>query len=716
MQPLEPRIMLDGVVDWADDALHHAHVGDGVHGFTPAEALQFFHQLSGHDATHLDAAPPLDVIAISHSAMAVPGVAEALSKEAYVIEYDDRSDNVHTITQKLSDLVDAQGRKIGTLAVLQHGHGGAVTLGGETIHLGDVAQKAGELQSLGSLLAPGGQIQFYACSTAGDAHGQALLEVVSAITGADVFASVNPTGSGHGKDWALEFSTNHYAAQKSLIDTDAMAMAPLELGPGDVTITPVGTQYATVNTPTEFYDAHSGNGILVSDVDATRTLTITLAVDHGVLTVQEPATPPGNTPINYTNSIVSFTATVSDINSALAGLIYTPNQKYDGGDTLTIIAIEKVDSNPGWDMKTVPIVFANADPSIAAPSSVTVQGTGSHLIDGVSVSDPDIGGTAMTVGLSVLHGTLSVPTSTTVSGNNTSMLSITDTLSNINLMLSQLRYTPATGYTGSDTLHITADDLSTPTHGVAAPKDVTLLVGGSSGDPVTAPDIQTVNEDATLKIFPPISVSYPDTTKEMKITLEATHGTLLAGWKGYLSSYTGEGTATLTMTGTQTALNYGLNGARYIPNHDYFGEDKLEITFDPQDGTGPLPAKTTTLHINSINDPPALTVPSVYSARSGAETPIQGIAASDPDVGAGTMSVDMKVLHGTVSTAGHAASSRVTFSDTLSRVNTELGSIIYTSLPSYVGPDFLTITVSDNGYSGAGGALTDTKMYTINVS
>jgi len=41
---------------------------------------------------------------------------------------------------------------------------------------------------------------------------------------------------------------------------------------------------------------------------------------------------------------------------------------------------------------------------------------------------------------------------------------------------------------------------------------------------------------------------------------------------------------------------------------------------------------------------------------------------------------------------------------------------VYTSASSYVGPDFLTITVSDNGNSGAGGVLTDTRTYSINVS
>ncbi len=459
-------------------------------------------------------------------------------------------------------------------------------------------------------------------------------------------------------------------------------------------------------------------GVSVSDADAGATgkLTVTMSVGHGSLTVQVPSsTNPTAEPKTYTGPFISFTETLTSINTALAALQYAPTAKYDGTDQLSISAVDQSLPTPGADHKTIDITVSNVAPSITAPTSASLNPGVTQPLTGISVSDPDIDGTNIAVTLSVTRGTLSVPTSSSVIGNNTANVIINDTLSNVNQLLAGLQYSPATGYTGLDRLRISADDLSTPNPGTTS-KDVYLFIGVSPTAAVTAPDVQTVNEDATLRINPAISVSYPDTTKEMKITLEATHGTLLAGWKGYLSSYTGEGTPTLTMTGTQTALNYGLNGVRYIPNHDYFGDDTLTITFDPQDGTGPLPPKTTNLHINSINDPPALTVPSVYSARSGAETPIQGIAASDPDVSAGTMSVDMKVLHGTVSTAGHAASSHIALTDTLSGVNTQLGSIVYTSLPSYVGPDFLTITVSDNGYSGAGGALTDTKMYTINVS
>jgi len=458
-------------------------------------------------------------------------------------------------------------------------------------------------------------------------------------------------------------------------------------------------------------------GVSVSDDDAGATgkLSMSLGVGQGSLTVQVPSSSdPTAEPTPYTGSVITFTETLTSINTALAGLTYTPTQKYDGTDTLNITAVDQSLPTPGSDHKTVDITVSNVAPSITAPTMATLLQNVTQPLNGVSVSDTDIDDTTMTVTLSASIGTLNVPTSSSVTGNKTSNVIISDKISNVNQLLSGLQYIPATGYIGLDRLHITADDLSTPTPGTSS-QDVVLLIGTAATASVTAPDPQTVNEDTTLKINPPIHVSYADPNKELKITLEATHGTVLAGWKGYLSSYIGEGTSKLEMTGLLSAINYGLDGVRYFPNQDYFGTDQLRITFDPQDGTAPVPT-IINLNINSVNDPPALAMTSAYSAASGSQAAIRGIAVSDPDVGTGVMSVDMKVLHGKLSTPVQPSSSPITFNDTLSNVNTQLGSIVYTSLPSYVGPDFLTITVSDNGNTGAGGVLTDTKTYTINVS
>jgi hypothetical protein len=459
-------------------------------------------------------------------------------------------------------------------------------------------------------------------------------------------------------------------------------------------------------------------GIYISDEGAlpAEKMTVTLSVNHGTLTVQVPATPPGSTPVTYSNSVITFTDTLTNVNTALAGLKYAPTEKYYGSDTLTVTVVDEDQPQPGTDQETVAITITNVAPTVNAPAAVMVpKGSSGNLINGISISDPDIGATKLTVTLAVYNGKLNVPTSASVTGNDTSTLAITDTLANVNQMLSGLRFTPTATYVDFDVLSIKVSDLATPIPGESS-RNVTILSTLAADSPIiTRPAVQTVNEDTVIALNPPISVAYVDSSRELRVTLVVTNGTLLAGWKGYLSSYTGEGTAQLAMTGNLNAVNYGLNGLRYVPNHNYYGTDALSITVSTQGATPDVTAQTS-LTVNSVNDPPVLTIPSTLSTRSGSPSLVPGISVTDPDVGLGNLSLDLKVLHGTLTIPGFQPSSNIVFTDTLNATQSNLSSITYTSAQGYTGPDYLTLTVSDNGNSGAGGKLSATKTLTINVS
>jgi hypothetical protein len=75
-------------------------------------------------------------------------------------------------------------------------------------------------------------------------------------------------------------------------------------------------------------------GIHVADVDST-TLTVTLAVDHGTLTLASTA---GLTATGNGTAAVTLSGSISDLNAALAGLVYQGNVHYSGSDTLGITA------------------------------------------------------------------------------------------------------------------------------------------------------------------------------------------------------------------------------------------------------------------------------------------------------------------------------------------------------------------------------------------
>jgi choice-of-anchor C domain-containing protein len=102
-----------------------------------------------------------------------------------------------------------------------------------------------------------------------------------------------------------------------------------------------------------------------------------------------------------------------------------------------------------------------------------------------------------------------------------------------------------------------------------------------------------------------------------------------------------------------------------------------------------------------------------------------GLSITDPDIGAGTLDVDLTVTNGDLSlgvttgltqTDSDGTDGTLAFSGTLAEVNAALASLSYIGNVNYVGSDALAITVNDNGNTGTGGALTDTGQVVINVA
>jgi hypothetical protein len=133
----------------------------------------------------------------------------------------------------------------------------------------------------------------------------------------------------------------------------------------------------------------------------------------------------------------------------------------------------------------------------------------------------------------------------------------------------------------------------------------------------TVPGGQSTNEDIAL-VFSTgngnaIQVSDVDGT-DQTVTLSVTNGVLsLSGTTG-LSFTTGDGTADATMTfsGTQTAINTALNGLGYTPTANFNGSELLQIV--TSDGTL-SDTDTVAITVNAVNDAPVNTVPGGQSTN-----------------------------------------------------------------------------------------------------
>jgi trimeric autotransporter adhesin len=133
--------------------------------------------------------------------------------QEYVI-LDSSSSGLDQMTEVL------QGRSdIGSIQIISHGSAGSIMIGSTTLTAENISQYSGQLQILGQSLSENGDILLYGCDVGAGAAGMQFIEKMAQLTGADVAASVDPTGGSTSRgDWNLEVATGD-------IDTTVMFQA-----------------------------------------------------------------------------------------------------------------------------------------------------------------------------------------------------------------------------------------------------------------------------------------------------------------------------------------------------------------------------------------------------------------------------------------------------------------------------------------------------------
>ena len=130
-----------------------------------------------------------------------------LAPDASVVELSADRDGIEQISEALSALSN-----VSSVHIVSHGGSGSLLLGDAWLDSSDLQDYTDELSSWQESLSSEADILFYGCDLAAD--DISFLETVGAITGADVAASDDLTGSSLlGGDWQLEASIGE-------IDTD----------------------------------------------------------------------------------------------------------------------------------------------------------------------------------------------------------------------------------------------------------------------------------------------------------------------------------------------------------------------------------------------------------------------------------------------------------------------------------------------------------------
>jgi Ca2+-binding RTX toxin-like protein len=136
----------------------------------------------------------------------------SLDPGTQVVVLDAGQDGLAQIAQALQGRTD-----LDLIQIFSHGSEGTLVLGASAVSGENINSYQEELAAIGAALGENGDILLYGCDVAGGETGQAFIDQLAALTGADVAASVDATGSSlAGGDWTLEVSTGAIEANSAL--------------------------------------------------------------------------------------------------------------------------------------------------------------------------------------------------------------------------------------------------------------------------------------------------------------------------------------------------------------------------------------------------------------------------------------------------------------------------------------------------------------------
>ncbi len=260
---------------------------------------------------------------------------------------------------------------------------------------------------------------------------------------------------------------------------------------------------------------------------------------------------------------------------------------------------------------------------------------------------------------------------------------------------------------------------------LTATGNTTITITAVNDAPVnTVPGAQMVNEDTNLAISG-LSVSDVDAlpaSDAITLTLTVSNGTLdvrtdvAGGLTG--GNVSGDNTNSLTLTGTQNAINATLaaaNGLTYRGTQDFNGSDTLTVTANDQGNTGIPGAQqdqdTVAITVLSVNDAPTLASITPNPTTLLEDAAAQTVNLSGITAGAANESSQTLTLTAMSDNPLLIPNPTVTYTSP-----NATGSLSYTPVANANGSAIITVMVTDSGGMANGGVATFSRTFTINVT
>jgi hypothetical protein len=155
-------------------------------------------QASAREIVFIDSRVP-DAMTLAEQLMAQRGGGRRFD----IVVLDADEDGIVQINRVLANEHD-----LAAIHIISHGDEGAVVIGRTYLDAARLAVDAESVARWGQALGADGDLLLYGCDVARDAAGEAFVQSLASLTGADVAASADTTGSvSIGGNWTLEFAT-----------------------------------------------------------------------------------------------------------------------------------------------------------------------------------------------------------------------------------------------------------------------------------------------------------------------------------------------------------------------------------------------------------------------------------------------------------------------------------------------------------------------------
>ncbi|TWB37238.1 autotransporter-associated beta strand repeat-containing protein [Nitrospirillum pindoramense] len=576
-------------------------------------------------------------------------------------------------------------------------------------------------------------------ATVSDLHGNLSFTAAGAatVTGGGT-GSVTITGSL--ADVNATLATLTYATTLSTAGSDTITVAvndggTARIGGAKSTSGTIAVAIATNDTPVlsvagaQSYtdtNAHAISGVSISDTyNGTVTATVSDLRGNLGFTAAGAASVTG-----AGTGSVTITGSLADVNATLATLTYATTATTTGTDTITVTVNDGGGSLIGGAKaaaQTIAInLTGNDTPVLSVAGTQSYNDTTVHAITGVSVSDTLTGNT-VTAALIATQGTITVSAagSATVSGSGSGVVSITGSLADVNATLATLGYATTATTTGTDTLTIAVSDGGSARIGGAKSTSQTIAINLTGNDtPVLSVAGAQSYTDTNAHAITGVSISDSLTGTVVTATVSATQGNVAVTASGG-ATLAGNGTGSLTITGTLADVNATLASLTYATTATTTGSDT--ITVSANDGgtsrIGGAKSTTQTIAVSLTgNDTPVVTVPSAQSYNDTNAHAITGISVSDTLSG---NAITVALLAGkgnvTVTATGGATvsgngSGVVSVSGSVADVNATLATLTYATIATGTDSDTITVAVSDGGTSRIGGVKSAVRTVAISLT